>query len=194
MQSLILGKYLNLEEFCTCSQTYKKYAQLIDPYPKNISETIPALQALNQIIIDPIINNFGRENFKLTYGFCSANLKPYLDKKDPETGQKNGRIDPSRDQHMAHEINKNGKYYCSRLGAACDFLITNESSDTVLEWILSEKLPFDSIYFYGKTRPIHISYGPQNKRDIWTFTQDGMPSKKGIESWRELAAKIPQSH
>ena len=192
MQSLKLGKYISLEEFCTCSKTYQKYANSIDPYPKNIEETIPALQALNQIIIDPIINQFGRENFKLTYGFCSPSLKRYLDKKDPQTGQKNGRIDPSRDQHIAHEINKNGKYYCSRLGAACDFLIISEDSDKVIDWLLQKQLPFDSIYFYGKTRPIHISYGPQNKRDIWTFTERGVPSKKGIEFWRELALKIPK--
>lgn len=190
MQSLNLGKYLTLEEFCTCSKTYQQYAGFIDPYPKNPSETIPALHSLNQIILDPIIDKFCSENFKLTYGFCSGSLKRYLDKKDPKTGQKNGRIDPSRDQHIAHEINKNGKYYCSRLGAACDFLIINESSNQIIEWILQKQLPFDSIYFYGKTRPIHISYGPQNKRDIWTFTESGMPTKKGIESWRELAGKI----
>ncbi len=190
MESLNLGKYLTLEEFCTCSQTYQKYADFINPYPQNLSETIPALQALNQIIIDPIIDKFSRENFKLTYGFCSVSLKRYLNKKDPETGQKNGRIDPSRDQHIAHEINKNGKYYCSRLGAACDFLIINESSNQIIEWILQKQLPFDSIYFYGKTRPIHISYGPQNKRDIWAFTETGIPTKKGIEFWRELAQKF----
>jgi hypothetical protein len=192
MLSLNIGKYLSLEEFCTCTQTYKKYANFINPYPENIAETIPALKNLNEIIIDPIIDNFGWDNFKLTYGFCSPSLKRYLDKKDPETGQKNGRIDPSRDQHIAHEINKKGQYYCSRLGAACDFLILNKSSQEVVDWILNKQLPFDSIYYYGKTRPIHISYGPQHKRDIWTFNDSQMPTKKGMESWTNLAKQIPK--
>jgi len=88
---------------------------------------------------------------------------------------------------MAYEVKKNGKYYCERLGAACDFLIVDEKSDRIIEWILRARLPFDSIYFYGADRPIHISYGLQHKRDIWTFTAKGTPTKKGIESWTELA-------
>ena len=184
-----LGKYLTLEDFCTCSQTYQKYTQRIAPYPSNPA-TISALKELNQFIIDPIIDNFGSNNFQITYGFCSPTLKRYLNQKDPETGLKNGRIDPSRDQHMAHEINKNGNYYCPRLGAACDFLILGVPSNQVVEWIVNHKLPFDSIYFYGVQRPIHISYGPQHKRDIWTFTATGQPTKNGIKKWVELAQNI----
>ncbi len=45
---------------------------------------------------------------------------------------KNGRVDPSRDQHMAHEVNRNGRYYCDRLGAACDFRIVGVSEQK--EW------------------------------------------------------------
>lgn len=79
---------------------------------------------------------------------------------------------------MSHEINRNGKYYCERLGAACDFLITDLSSDRVVDWILSQKLPFDSLYFYGSDRPIHISYSEKHRRDIWTFILTGQPTKK----------------
>ncbi len=43
------GQYLTLEEFCTCTQTYQKYADRIDPYPENLEETIPALEALCQL-------------------------------------------------------------------------------------------------------------------------------------------------
>ncbi len=179
MQAIKLGKYLTLEDFCTCTQTYQKYATQIDPIPKN-SQSINALKDLNQYIIDPVIKYFGKEKFKLTYGFCSTDLKRFLNKKDPNTGIKNGRIDPSRDQHMAHEIKQNGKYYCQRLGAACDFLIVDFDSNELVKWILKQQLPFDSLYFYGKERPIHISYGPQHKRDIWTFTPTGQPTKKGI--------------
>lgn len=183
-----VGKYLSLDDFCTCSQTYKKYADKIDPYPKK-KETIEAIQLLNDKIIDPIISYFGRENFRLTYGFCSTDLKRFLNKKDPETGIKNGRVDPSRDQHIGHEINRNGNYYCKRLGAACDFLIITVDSEQVIDWIVAQKLPFDSLYYYGRTnegkhRPIHISYGPEKKGAIWTFTAKGTPTRKGTQKWQ----------
>ena len=194
MNENLLGKYLTLQEFCTCTQTYRKYAELIDPYPKNLEETLPALEALCQHILDPVIDHFGRERFQLTYGFCSKDLKRFLSQKDPETGVKNGRVDPSGDQHMAHEKNRNDKYYCDRLGAACDFQIVELESDRLIEWILEQGLPFDSLYFYGnereasqRYRPIHISYGFQHKREIWTFTEKGTPTKRGIKQWATIS-------
>lgn len=189
-KNLNLGKYLTLDEFCTCTQTYNKYAHQINPFPKNIQEVIPALQDLNKFILDPIIDYFGIARFRLTYGFCSQNLKKYLEITDPVTGKKNGRVAPALDQHISHEIKSNGKYYCERLGAACDFLITDLPSNQLVEWILQTQLPFDSLYFYGTQRPIHISYGPQQKRDIWTFSNLGQPTKKGIEEWVKLAKQI----
>ncbi|MDX2100211.1 MAG: hypothetical protein SFW36_20740 [Leptolyngbyaceae cyanobacterium bins.59] len=135
---MLLGQYLTLEDFCTCTKTYSEYQQQIDPYPHNGEETCLALQALCQYLLDPIIEHFGREQFVLTYGFCSQDLRKFLSKKDSETGMKNGRVGPSRDQHMAHGKNRNGKYYCDRLGAACDFWIvgTTIRADTDLreEW------------------------------------------------------------
>jgi hypothetical protein len=180
-----IGQYLTLEEFCTCTQTYQKYANRIAPYPENLEETIPALEALCQHILDPVIAHFGRERFQLTYGFCSKDLKRFLAQKDPETGIKNGRVDPSRDQHMAHEKNRNGKYYCDRLGAACDFRIVGLDSNYLVEWILEQRLLFDSLYYYGDDRPIHISYGSQQRQNIWAFTDRGVPTRKGIEQWQK---------
>lgn len=190
MKDVMLGKYLTLEEFCTCTNTYQKYASQINPFPENLLETLPAIQNLVKFILEPIIDYFGRTNFCLTYGFCSRDLKKYLGKKDPESGLKNGRVSPDIDQHMAHEMNKNGKYYCQRLGAACDFCIAGEKSDRIIDWILLQKLPFDSLYYYGADRPIHISYSLQHKREIWTFTTSGQPTRKGIAHWIELAKKI----
>lgn len=202
MYEKLLGKYLTLQEICTCTQTYRKYADQIAPYPENPEETIPALEALCQHILDPVIAHFGKERFDLTYGFCSKDLKRFLAQKDLETGIKNGRVDPSRDQHMAHEKNRNGKYYCDRLGAACDFRIVGLESvgkafpkkNRLVEWILEQRLPFDSLYYYGsdsrsetlRERPIHISYGSQ-KKSIWAFTQTEVPTRKGIEQWLEQA-------
>lgn len=190
MKEVKLGKYLTLEEFCTCTNTYQKYASQINPFPKDVEETLSALQDLNRFIIEEIIDFFGIDRFRLTYGFCSKDLKRYLEKKDPQTGQKNGRVAPDLDQHMAHEVNKNGKYYCQRLGASCDFFIVGETSDRIVDWILSQKLPFDSLYYYGADKPIHISYGPQQKREIWTFTGSGQPTQKGITHWVELAKEL----
>ncbi len=67
---------------------------------------------------------------------------------------------------MAHEKNRNGKYYCvseasgtARLGAACDFRIIGlesggdslcDSTYRPVEWILEQPLPFDSLYYYGR--------------------------------------------
>jgi hypothetical protein len=159
-----------------------------------LEETIPALKALCQHILDPVIDHFGRERFQLTYGFCSKDLKRFLAQKDPETGMKNGRVDPSRDQHMAHEKNRNGKYYCDRLGAACDFRIVGLESGgdslcgspyRLVKWILEQQLPFDSLYYYGGDRPIHISSAPQQRHNVWTFTETGVPTRKGIEQWLE---------
>jgi hypothetical protein len=175
LEQVTLGKYLTLAAFCTCTQTYRKYTDQIDPYPKNLEETISALAALCQHIIDPVIDAFVQERFQLTYGFCSVDLKRWLAKKDPVTGMKQGRVSPHLDQHMAHEVNRRGNYYCSRLGAACDFRIVDLPSDELVAWIVGQGLPFDSLYFYGVERPIHISYGPQHKRDIWTFTEQGTP-------------------
>ncbi|AFZ26951.1 hypothetical protein Cylst_4899 [Cylindrospermum stagnale PCC 7417] len=190
IKDLKIGKYLTLNEFCTCTQTYNKYANQINPFPQNIQETVPAFQDLNKFILDHIIDFFGITRFHLTYGFCSQDLKKYLEKTDPATGKKNGRVAPELDQHMAYEVKSNGKYYCERLGAACDFLITDLPSNQLVDWILQTQLPFDSLYFYGTQRPIHISYGPQHKRDIWTFGNLGQPTKKGIEQWVKLAKQI----
>jgi len=183
VKNTLIGQYLTLEEFCTCTQTYQKYADRIDPYPENLEETILALEALCQNILDPVIAHFGRERFLLTYGFCSKDLKRFLAQKDPVTGLKNGRVDPSRDQHMAHEKNRNSKYYCDRLGAACDFRIVGLESDRLVEWILEQQLPFDSLYYYGGDRPIHVSYALYQRHSIWTFTDRGVPTRKGIERW-----------
>lgn len=184
--SVKVGHYLNLEEVCTCTKTYRKFADFIDPYPENPA-SIQALTALAENILDPIITHYGRGDFQLTYGFCSSDLKRFLAMRDGVTGEKNGISSSHLDQHMAHEVNRNGRFYCKRLGAAADFYILGVPSDRVIDWILTKKLPFDSLYFYGSNRPIHISYGSQHKREIWTFLQSGQPTRTGIDHWIELA-------
>jgi hypothetical protein len=185
-----LGRYFTLEEFCTCTATYRKHSGQIDPYPKN-QDSIEALRHLTRSLLDPIVDRFGKERFILTYGFCSADLKRFLAREDPVTGLKNGRVAPSRDQHLASERDRKGNYYCSRLGAACDFRVRDLNSERVVEWILEARLPFDSLYYYGRERPLHLSYGPERKRDIWTFTPAGTPTRKGVETWVSIARSRP---
>ena len=163
------------DEFCTCSKTYNRYKDLINPYPQN-PDSIGAIENLFKQLLDPIIDRFGFENFHLTYGFASKDLIKYLNRKDPVTGQKNGHISPTVDQHTAHETNRNGNYICKQLGAACDFQIKGVSSGEVTRWII-ENLEFDSLYFYGCDRPIHVSYAPVNRGAAWTFTNKNTPIK-----------------
>jgi hypothetical protein len=68
-----------------------------------------------------------------------------------------GRIDPRLDQHAGHELNRRCKPICDRLGAACDFLVMDEDMEEVALWVAANT-PFDRLYFYGKDRPLHVSY------------------------------------
>ncbi|NJK99755.1 MAG: hypothetical protein HC910_03990 [Spirulinaceae cyanobacterium SM2_1_0] len=188
--SIQLCQHLTLTDFCTCTQTYQQFSAQIDPYPRNWDESLAAIQVLCSVLLAPIIDRYGADQFQLTYGFCSMDLKRFLNRKDPITGRKYGRVDPSRDQHMAAEKNRNDRYFCLRGGAACDFLIRQTRSDRLVDWILATRLPFDSLYFYSPERPIHLSYGPQHKRAIWTFTDRGTPTQRGLDRWRQLAGEI----
>lgn len=117
------------------------------------SETYNALYDLAKEILDPVIDYFG--SIKLTYGFCSNILK----------NEVKSNIDPKLDQHCSYEFNRTGKLICERGGAACDFFVEDEDMIEVAKWIV-ENLPFDRIYFYGSYRPLHVSYGSQNTRQI----------------------------
>lgn len=154
-----------LEQLCTCSQTYSKYEKEINPYPEN-PESERSLLFLQTSIIMPVINKFGIENFKLTYGFCSKDLLKLL-------RHEKSRICVEVDQHMANERNSKGNYYCKHLGAACDFIIAGVDSRKVISYL--KTLNFDSIYYYGKDRPIHISYSTTPRRKIWEFTAQNTP-------------------
>ena len=183
-----LGKYLTLEEFCTCTETYRKFKDEVYPYP-DTDETLEALRALNQNLIDPLIDHYGRERFILVYGFCSETLRRKLQKRNPITNRPYGRVAPACDQHMAHESKKNGDPHCAKLGAACDFKIQGENPRQVIRWMLESGLPFDRIYFYGEDRAIHVSYGPDHSRYICGFNCANMPSKEPVKELIELVKK-----
>jgi len=125
---------------------------MIDNIPQQV-ESYNALHKLAKEILDPIIDYFGM--IELTYGFSSAKLAKHIP----------GRIAPKLDQHASHELNRMKNPICSRLGAACDFIVADEDMLEVAQWVV-ENTPFDRLYFYGKNNPIHISIGPEQKGEI----------------------------
>lgn len=101
------------------------------------AETYNALTELAMLVLDPVIDYFGP--IILTYGFCSRELAKRI---------------PGRKQSI-----------CKRLGAAVDFRVADESMREVAQWIV-QHAPFDRLYFYGDDKPLHVSYGPEHKREI----------------------------
>jgi hypothetical protein len=51
------------------------------------------------------------------------------------------------------------------LGAAVDFIVDDENMLKVAQWIVANT-PFDRLYFYGEDKPIHVSYGPNQDRQV----------------------------
>lgn len=182
-----LGRHLSLWEFCTCTNTFRRFGAAIDPLP-SAPETLQALQDLAVHLLDPLIDHYGRDRFELTYGFCSDDLRRHLLMKD-EAGVRFGRIGPEVDQHMSHDVNpRTGRPFCRNPGASCDFRIRGVPSSEVVDWLVSQHLPFDSLYYYGPDRPLHLSHGPLHRRAIWAFTPKNVPTKKGVEQWQAPAS------
>lgn len=120
--------------------------------------TVAAMQRLARDILDPVVAEFGP--IQITYGFASLALTRLIP----------GRIDPTRDQHAGHELRPDGAFVCPRLGQAVDFWVKGVSSGTVAAWI-ALRLPFDRIYFYGASNPLHVSAGPDEKRTVIAMLQ-----------------------
>lgn len=144
------GQYLKYRDLVECGETQARTG--ISNIPKE-PDSYTALLELAQSVLDPVIEYFGM--IKLTYGFCS----PELARNIP------GRIAPELDQHAAHERKRNGKFVCERIGAACDFVIEDESMIEVILWI-GKNAPFDRIYFINDSKPIHVSYSTTPARQI----------------------------
>ena len=146
------SKNFKLKDIIHCGETWNKYKNIIDNLPKE-PETIKAISFLCENILEPVQKEFGK--IILTYGFASYDL----------TKKIKNRIYPKLDQHSGYEKNKKGNYVCERLGQAVDFYIPNINSKNICKWI-NLNCQFDRMYFYGEDRPIHISIGPENKKQI----------------------------
>ncbi|MGD0962212.1 MAG: DNA phosphorothioation-associated putative methyltransferase [Methylomonas sp.] len=143
------GKYLTYRQLIECGETQKSTG--IANCPKQV-ESYNALYDLATNVLDPVIEYFGM--IRLSYGFCSHELGKHIKKS----------VAPKLDQHAAHELNTKNNIICPRLGAAVDFIVDDEDMRDVAEWIIHNTL-FDRLYFYDNNRPIHVSYGPEQKRE-----------------------------
>ncbi|AGA91442.1 hypothetical protein Thimo_2732 [Thioflavicoccus mobilis 8321] len=155
------GRFLRFRDLIECGETRAETA--IENLPRSPASW-NALYELAEQILDPVIDWFGM--IRLTYGFCSPELARTI------RTHGGGPIDPSRDQHAAHEPNRRGNPVCPRLGAAVDFAVEDEDMLEVARWV-AEHTPFDRLYFYGADQPIHVSYGPQQTRQVVAMRQSG---------------------
>ncbi len=145
------GAHLTYRDLIVCGETALQTG--LPNLPRSL-DSYRALRDLAENVLEPVIDWYG--SIELTYGFCS----PELARRIP------GRIAPALDQHAACELNRLGKRICSRLGAACDFRVVDEDMFDVARWVAANT-PFDRLYVYGSDRPIHVSYGPENKREMF---------------------------
>jgi DNA phosphorothioation-associated putative methyltransferase len=153
------GRFLTFRDLIHCGET-----QGVTGLP-NLPEQVESCNALLELaeqVLDPVIEWFGM--IRLTYGFCS----PALAKAIRTRGC--GPIDPARDQHAAHEQNRRGNPVCPRLGAAVDFIVEDEDMREVARWVAANT-PFDRLYIYGPDRPIHVSHGPEQSRQVVVMRQ-----------------------
>lgn len=135
------SKYFKYVDFIECSNTQK--VMQVNNIPKQ-AKTFDSIAYLAQSILDPVYDQFGP--IELTYGLCSHNLQKHIKKN----------VAPKLDQHAGSELNSKGNLICPREGFAVDFKVASATSSTVAKYVV-ENLKFDRLYFYGKSRPIHVS-------------------------------------
>jgi hypothetical protein len=143
----------NFEDFISCSETFQNGS--IENTPV-LAETYEFIRQLANDILEPCLSEFG--SLKLTYGFCGKNLSRAIKKV-------NGGIYPPLDQHAGMELNTSGGLICPRGGMAADFHCLPVISLQVAKFVV-KTLPFDRLYFYGNSRPIHVSVNAEPSTQI----------------------------
>lgn len=150
------GEHLRFRDLIACGETHHRLtAELGAPFdnvPRE-PETFAALRALAEAVLDPLWRRFGP--VEITYAFASPRLTRHI----------RARIHPPLDQHAGHERDGRGKLVCPRGGAAADLRVAGHDSREVALWI-AEQTAFDRIYFYAPERPLHVSVGPDESRQI----------------------------
>jgi DNA phosphorothioation-associated putative methyltransferase len=164
------GENFTFRDFIECGETQRRLS--IRNVPLN-PHTYNALFDLAVHILDPLVDYFG--SIKLTYGFCSSELGRHIHR----------RVAPELDQHAALEVNRLGRPICARGGAACDFLVEHEDMRDVADWIIAFT-PFDRLYYYGRDRPIHVSFSAAASGEAFHM----LTTKQGRLIPRRLTKKI----
>jgi DNA phosphorothioation-associated putative methyltransferase len=152
------GRYLRYRDLIECGETWQRTR--LPNLPRE-PESFAALRDLTFHLLDPIIDWFGM--IRITYAFGS----PALARQIP------GGVAPRLDQHAACERNRRGDLVCARRGAAVDFVVDDEDMSEVADWIVAH-LPFDRLYYYGRDRPLHLSYGPEQRRERVDMRENGI--------------------
>ena len=129
------------------------------------TQSVEVLQQLCDNILTPLQKQFGEVS--ITYGFTTLALLKYIKKSCP------GDMAPELDQHAAFELNSRNNRICKRDGAACDIYVEGYENQMhlIAQYVINE-LPFDRLYYYGKDRPIHISFGPDHSRYLHVKQRD----------------------
>lgn len=152
------GEHFVYRDLIECGETWKRLAaaaapgEPFDNVPR-VAETFEAMRRLCAEVLDPVKNHFG--NLELTYAFASSRLTRHIER----------RIAPALDQHAGHDVSSTGLPICRRLGLAADLIVPGADSRDVARWI-AKFTEFDRIYYYESGRPLHVSAGPGNSRQL----------------------------
>jgi hypothetical protein len=162
----------SLDEKCGDNFCYRDFIECGETFaalqPNNVPKehkSYAALRELTQEILDPVWSEFGK--LELTYGLSCRDLHRQII----------ARISPPLDQHASYELNTRGSQICKRGGAAVDFRCSEVGSLEVAQWLVSKR-SFDRLYFYGSERPIHVSIGPDQSRQVVLMQQSAVPGRR----------------
>lgn len=150
------GAHFTYRDLIECGETWQSLsASLGAPFDNvpRVEATFAAMRELCTAVLDPVTERFGRPT--LTYAFAGRSLTRHIP----------GRIHPPADQHAGHEVDLRNRLVCPRLGLAVDFFVPGIDSREAARWIVASTA-FDRLYFYGADKPLHVSVGPENNRQV----------------------------
>jgi hypothetical protein len=160
-------RVFSYRDLIECGETWRRLASgngEFDNLPAQRA-TWEALSQLARVVLDPVWRQFGP--VALTFGFCSAALRRAIQAApDP-------RISPADDQHASCELNLRNGPVCAHQGAACDFKVAGweERMNEVASWIV-HNLDFDALYYNGRDRALHLSWGPKMRQMVVLMRTD----------------------
>lgn len=163
-------------QLCECGDSWARGRP--DNRPRQPA-TFTALARLGQAILDPLSARFGRPT--LTYGFAGLAL---IALRPRHTA-------PRLDQHAGHELGRSGLPICARLGQAVDLFVPGRSSLALARFII-DQTPFDRLYLYGADRPLHVSCGPQQSRQVVLMRTIGTRRVPTVLTGQRLAQALDQ--